>query len=338
MLCFLVITPDGRIVMRSLIYGGKAAEVQHMLNDSKVVAQLQGEYLSVWKKKFFLSQNKNAAMGYVPKEGFETKFNIIMWDGAGSRAHLGGNVGLETPADRYQDGVRLDVSFCNISLLFLNVSWKESSGDDSTALQKFRSLVERMIRRVKAWKDLKFRQLSPHNRESVQKHLERLEADVDDVIGLEMLDFLAKEARLETIPKKPARGFENRIITNTDLKPAIDLPRALSLDMSKWPAHLREFKADLTVLSPELKAHFSTILKKTDKLELSTANVHLRGGNLAQSGNVALISVAKDVSSVETWLVEVEVWASMRQLVYLGGIKVTKGAAGFFFCCSCTNG
>jgi hypothetical protein len=244
-----VITPDGRILMRSLIYGGKAAEVLHMLNDSKVVAQLQGEYLSVWKKKFFLTEKKNAAMGYVPKEGFENKVNIIMWDGAGSRAHLGGNVGLKTPADRYQDGVRLDVRFGYILLLFFDISWKESSGDDSTSLQKFRSLVERMIKRVKAWKDLKSRQLSPHNRETVEKHLARLEADLDDVIALEKLDFLAKEGRLETVPKTAARGFENRIITNPDLKPSIDLPKALPPDTSKWPPHLREFKADLAVLA-----------------------------------------------------------------------------------------
>jgi hypothetical protein len=43
---FSVITPDGRIVMRSLIYGGKAAEVQHMLNDSNIVSCLKGEYLA----------------------------------------------------------------------------------------------------------------------------------------------------------------------------------------------------------------------------------------------------------------------------------------------------
>ena len=33
--------------MRSLIYGGKAAEVVHMLNDSAIVARLQGKYFSV---------------------------------------------------------------------------------------------------------------------------------------------------------------------------------------------------------------------------------------------------------------------------------------------------
>ena len=43
----LVITPDGRVVMRSSVFGGKAGEVPHMLNDSIIVSHLQGEYLSV---------------------------------------------------------------------------------------------------------------------------------------------------------------------------------------------------------------------------------------------------------------------------------------------------
>lgn len=57
-------------------------------------------------------------MGYVPGNGFDHRVNIIMWDGAGSRAHLDGNVGLETPADRYQDGVQLEVCICVLCLFF----------------------------------------------------------------------------------------------------------------------------------------------------------------------------------------------------------------------------
>lgn len=45
----------------------------------------------------------------MPKGGFRERTNIIMWDGAGSRANLGGNVGLQVPSDRYQDGVQMEV-------------------------------------------------------------------------------------------------------------------------------------------------------------------------------------------------------------------------------------
>ena len=48
-------------------------------------------------------------MGYVPANGFAELVKLILWDGAGSRASLDGNVGLEIPASRYQDGVRLEV-------------------------------------------------------------------------------------------------------------------------------------------------------------------------------------------------------------------------------------
>lgn len=37
-----VITPDGRIVMRSLLYGGKAAEVLDIINKSELYQRLQG--------------------------------------------------------------------------------------------------------------------------------------------------------------------------------------------------------------------------------------------------------------------------------------------------------
>jgi len=52
---FAVITPDARVVMRSLIYGGKAAEVVHMLNDSAIVARLQGKYFSVRVSIYFFT-------------------------------------------------------------------------------------------------------------------------------------------------------------------------------------------------------------------------------------------------------------------------------------------
>ena len=95
--------------MRSFIYGGKAAEVTKMLNDSAIVQQLQGEYFSVKWIHLDFDKKKYAAMGYVPANGFAELVKLILWDGAGSRASLDGNVGLEIPASRYQDGVRLEV-------------------------------------------------------------------------------------------------------------------------------------------------------------------------------------------------------------------------------------
>ena len=54
---FSVITPDGRVVFRSLIYGGKAAEVAHILNDSKLVAHLKGIFCLQGKNNNNFSKN-----------------------------------------------------------------------------------------------------------------------------------------------------------------------------------------------------------------------------------------------------------------------------------------
>jgi hypothetical protein len=201
-----------------------------------------------------------------------------------------------------------------------------------------RSLVERVIRTVKEWKELKFRRLTPQARESLTDHFDELETSLDCVIALTVLNFLAKNGRLETIPTRTPRGFENRIITNAELRPVVEEPKLLPAKLSSWPSHLREFKDALSVLGPELAGIFATIMKKTDKHELSTRNVHLRGANLAKSGHVALISVAKDLSAVDTWLIEAEVWGSMRQVVYLCGLRITKGSVELMYVCSCTNG
>ena len=52
----------------------------------------------------------------MPAGGFEDLTNIILWDGAGTGAQLSGNVGLETPANRYQDGVQLEVGWNKLFL------------------------------------------------------------------------------------------------------------------------------------------------------------------------------------------------------------------------------
>ena len=44
-------------------------------------------------------------MGHVPKDGFEVETDLILYDGAGTRIQLGSNIGVVTPANRFQDGV-----------------------------------------------------------------------------------------------------------------------------------------------------------------------------------------------------------------------------------------
>lgn len=49
-----VISPDGRVIQRSLIYGGKSAEVSHIINQSVLAQNLQGKLFGLfWLLCFF---------------------------------------------------------------------------------------------------------------------------------------------------------------------------------------------------------------------------------------------------------------------------------------------
>jgi hypothetical protein len=172
----------------------------------------------------------------------------------------------------------------------------------------------------------------------VQDHFQELEDDVDVCIGLDTLNFLDVHDRLDTIPKREHNGFLNRIITDVTKKPAIDQPKALPAERRRWPKHIREFYTELATLVPQLEVEMAKILRENDKESLSTVNVHTRGGNLVESGHVALISVARDRDDGDAWLLEIEIWASMRNLCYLSGLRLKSGIPILDYCCACTNG
>ena len=62
------------------------------------------------KKNYFFHEVGFPAMGHVPKDGFEEETDLILYDGAGTRIKLGSNIGVVTPANRFQDGVTMSVS------------------------------------------------------------------------------------------------------------------------------------------------------------------------------------------------------------------------------------
>ena len=195
-----------------------------------------------------------------------------------------------------------------------------------------------MIKRLKSWLSLKNRQLTPFNKESTEMHFKRLEEDLDVVISLDTLDLLAKGKRLGTIPKKEAKGFVNRIITDLTKKPKVDQPKSLPADETNWPTHIKQFKDDLTSLVPQLEKEMAKILRQNGEESLSTANVNSRGANLMESGHVSRIIVSRDASDNLCWLVEFYTWASMRQVAYLGGLRLKIGSVLQAYSCACTNG
>ncbi len=172
----------------------------------------------------------------------------------------------------------------------------------------------------------------------MQDHFQALEDDVDTCIALDMLNFLDIHERLDTIPKRTHAGFLNRIITDATKKPVIDKPKALAADQRRWPKHIREFYTELSTLVPQLEVELAKIFREDDKESLSTVNVSTRGGNLVESGHVALLSVARDRDDGDAWLLEIEVFASMRNLSYLSGLRLKSGVPLLDYCCACTNG
>jgi hypothetical protein len=107
---YIGITPDGRVVGRSLIYGGKAAEVIDIVNRGTLAEALTGKISLTKVTSISVSDFFFRVMGYVPDEGFAVPTSIILYDGAGTRLDIGKNIGAHTPANKFQDGVSLSVN------------------------------------------------------------------------------------------------------------------------------------------------------------------------------------------------------------------------------------
>lgn len=98
------------MVGRSLIYGGKAAELIDIVNRGTLAEALTGKiclanFTSISVSEFFF-----LVMGYVPDGGFDVPTSIILYDGAGTRLDIGKNIRAYTPANKFQDGVSLSVN------------------------------------------------------------------------------------------------------------------------------------------------------------------------------------------------------------------------------------
>ena len=90
-----------------------------------------------------------------------------------------------------------------MSIWFENTdSLQEESAEDSTDLQRERSLIERKIHEVKLWKSVSNNNVHSNNKQTAQDHTKTLEDEMDAAITWVNLNFLDREGRLDTIPKK----------------------------------------------------------------------------------------------------------------------------------------
>ena len=185
--------------------------------------------------------------------------------------------------------------------------WQEVSGDDSTAQASARSIVEHQHRAMKLYKSLKHRRLTPYNKETAEQHFASLDEDLDVVIALVNLSFLAGKGRIGTIPKRTPKGFLLRLITDPVNMPVVDMPKELPVDRHKWPVHLADFFVALEVLVPQLEREIADVLEPDAREKLSTPTVSTRGGNLVSRGYVTILSVGRERDNGTVWLVEAEI-------------------------------
>jgi hypothetical protein len=180
--------------------------------------------------------------------------------------------------------------------------------------------------------------VAPYNRETVQDHYAKLEVKLDNAIACDILNLLAKDGRLGTIPKKPHRGSRFRHLTKKELKPVLSIPKALPDRLQEWPVHLREFWGHLSSVSPQIKRLLLNQKNVEGRERLLTSNVYNRGANLVKSGFISHISVGKDDSLPGAWLVMVKNYPSMKMDHNLTCLRLVSGNPLGESICSCLDG
>jgi len=232
MISLLVISPDGLVQMRSRVYGGQSAEVTTIINESALLARIQGDGWSVLIVSFFFTSYRCAEMGYLrPGEGAEPT-PVFMYDGAAGRASIGENVSFVVPSSRFKDGARLEVVVFfptpSAKLTYL----QEVSIKAGYEVQSRRLLVERIIRTINEWKVLDDWQADG---------IEDFEAWLDFVLALCNLQQLEAAGRLDEIPDEEPAGADRRIFSKSEVAalPAVKVsdtpPKHLQLLLDDGP-------------------------------------------------------------------------------------------------------
>lgn len=189
-------------------------------------------------------------------------------------------------------------------------------------VQSHRGLVERIIRRLK-----EFACVQGGKIESIEK----LEQLLDNVCAQHNLKELARQQLLHTIPKVAPCAPGSHIFT-PDLEPSIKIPRAVTLDSPKMPAHVKVFHEEMTSIAPEL----SSILKGEGMLSCFTNRVLARGRNLFEGANVLQTVVQDEGDGLYT--LRFLVGASMKSPAYKCYVQLKKGLGVCRQACECKNG
>jgi len=161
---------------------------------------------------------------------------------------------------------------------------------------------------------------------------------LDVAIGLQNLNFLAEENRLQTIPEKAPRGASLRLVTDTTLRPQLKIPKQLPSDPRNWDTHLRDFWNFLSARAAHMERLLAQRKRVTEVTPICTENVYLRGLNLVNSGNIAHISVGPDASMQGCFMVRMKIYPRLRTDYNLVCLRMVAGDPLASHACSCIDG
>jgi hypothetical protein len=200
--------------------------------------------------------------------------------------------------------------------------------------------VERKIRSVKEFKIVKHFQVSNFGKETTENHWKKVETIIDCVFSLVNLNVLASLDRLDLIKSPDQNPPTGSILSNlTDLNRCVNNKsiKLLPASVNAYPTHIRDFINALKAIGPEIerertkKARLSSFLKTSE-------TVWARGLNLVDSGYVAHLTVSRDPTVQDLWIVYAKVYPSMMKDPYHVAIRMKPGAPFFDYRCSCTKG
>lgn len=192
-------------------------------------------------------------------------------------------------------------------------------------VQSHRGLIERMFAALKKWQILQGGSVD---------FPETLEKELDVALALHNINLLDKAERMELIPGRAKYAPDAHIITR-DLEPSLKIPKPMTLDNAKFPAHWKTFKSAMTSILPEL----GRILKREGegaKENPFSKRKSKRGHNLFSGGYVS--SLQCEALPNDVWRLKASVHASMKQATYECYFEMQKGDVLIRQACMCKSG
>lgn len=188
-------------------------------------------------------------------------------------------------------------------------------------VQSHRGVIERGFPKLKKWEILQGGTI---------ESIDTFELELDSCMALQNL---IERHRLGLMAGIPARApcVANAHIITKDVEPNMSIPKSITQDNKKFPAHWKEVMRLMTSVMPDIKR----ILKGGSDIDIFSKRVLKRGKNLHSGGHCVQISsqvLENDVIRYGAWT-----YASMKPPCYQTFFDVQKGVGVIRSVCTCKN-